>query len=56
MLRVGTSDAVHYAKAKAGEATIPSLHSPLYYPIPEPTIKTGVLTLTTGVLNLLEKK
>jgi amidohydrolase len=34
---------------------LPSLHSDLYYPIPEPTIKTGVLTMSMAVLNLVGK-
>ncbi len=34
---------------------LPSLHSDLYYPVPEPSIKTGVLTMTTAVLNLMGK-
>jgi hippurate hydrolase len=34
---------------------LPSLHSDIYYPIPEPTIKTGVLTMSMAVLNLLGK-
>jgi hippurate hydrolase len=38
--------------AKAGRP-LPSLHSDLFYPIPEPTIKTGVLTMSMAVLNLV---
>lgn len=34
---------------------LPSLHSDFYYPIPEPSIRTGVLTLTTAVMNLAGK-
>jgi hippurate hydrolase len=39
---------------KAGRP-LPSLHSDLFYPIPEPTIKTGVLTMSMAVLNLVGK-
>ena len=35
---------------------VPSLHSPLYYPEIEPTIVTGVTTLATASLELLQKK
>jgi hippurate hydrolase len=35
---------------------LPSLHSDKYYPVPEPTIKTGVLAMTVAVLNLLDRK
>jgi hippurate hydrolase len=41
--------------AKGTGAPLPSLHSDLYYPIPEPSIKTGVLTMSMAVLNLLGK-
>jgi hypothetical protein len=32
---------------------LPSLHNDGFYPIPEPTIRTGVLSMSTAVLNLL---
>ncbi len=35
---------------------LPSLHSPLWAPLPEPTIKTGVAAMTAAVLDLLGKK
>ena len=40
---------------KQGARPLPSLHSDLFYPVPEPSIKTGVLTMSTAVLNLLGK-
>ena len=42
-------------KMRAGQ-TPPPIHSPFYYPDPEPTIKTGVTTLVAGVLDLLKKE
>jgi hippurate hydrolase len=33
----------------------PSLHSPVYYPDPEPTLQTGIQALTAIALELLEK-
>jgi hippurate hydrolase len=41
--------------AKEGGKPLPSLHSDLYYPLPEPSIKTGVLTMSMAVLNLVGK-
>jgi amidohydrolase len=41
--------------AKPDGKTIPSLHSDEYYPVPEPTIRTGVLSLALSVLNLAGK-
>jgi hippurate hydrolase len=43
------------AAEKDGAAPLPSLHSDLFYLIPEPSIKTGVLALSTAVLNLVGK-
>lgn len=42
--------------AKEGATPLPSLHSDLFYPVPEPTIKTGVLTMSMAVLDLVGKK
>lgn len=39
---------------KAG-GTLPSLHSPLFAPDPEPTIKTGVTATVGAVLNLMPR-
>jgi hippurate hydrolase len=40
---------------KEGGRPLPSLHSDLFFPVPEPTIKTGVLTMSLSVLNLTGK-
>jgi len=40
---------------KENGAPLPSLHSSLYYPVPGPSIRLGVLTMTTAVLNLVGK-
>jgi hippurate hydrolase len=40
---------------REGGRPLPSMHSDLYFPVPEPSIKTGVLTMSLAVLNLLEK-
>jgi hippurate hydrolase len=45
---------VDVAKANP-DKPLPSLHSDLYYPVPEPSIKTGVLTMSLAVLNLVGK-
>lgn len=44
------------AARKPGGPPLPSLHSDLYYPIPEPTIRTGVVSMTSAVLDLLNRK
>ena len=43
------------AAAKEGAQPLPSLHSDLFYPVPEPSIRTGVLTMSMAVLNLVGK-
>jgi len=35
---------------------LPMLHSPLWAPLPEPSIKTGVTAMTAAVLELMPKK
>ena len=53
---LGTADPKRVAEAaRPGAEPLPSLHSDRYYPVPEPSIKTGVLTMSTAVLNLMGK-
>jgi hippurate hydrolase len=50
---LGTISPERYAESKKeGGKPLPSLHSDLFYPIPKPTIETGVLTMCMAVLNL----
>ncbi|QDU97466.1 amidohydrolase [Lignipirellula cremea] len=44
------------AAAAAGGPPLSRTHTNAYFPVPEPTIKTGVHTMTLAVLNLLRKK
>jgi metal-dependent amidase/aminoacylase/carboxypeptidase family protein len=41
------------ALAKEGGKPLPSLHSDQFYPVIEPTVKTGVLTMSMAVMHLL---
>ena len=53
---LGTVPAEKVEAAKIDSAkSLPSLHSDLFYPTPEPSIKTGVLTMSMAVLNLVGK-
>jgi hippurate hydrolase len=53
---LGTIPPERFAEAERGTGrSLPSLHSDQFYPVPEPTIKTGVLTMSMAVLNLLGK-
>jgi hippurate hydrolase len=43
------------AERKRTGKTIPSLHSPLFAPSSEPTIRAGVKAMTAAVLELMKK-
>jgi metal-dependent amidase/aminoacylase/carboxypeptidase family protein len=43
------------ASKKAGAPPLPSLHSSKFAPVPEPTIRTGVVAMTSAVLDLMKK-
>ena len=43
------------AKAAETHTPVPGNHSPEFAPVPEPTIRTGVLTMSMAVLNLMGK-
>lgn len=55
MYFLGTSEPTQVAAALTEGKPLPSMHSDQYAPVPEPSIKTGVLTLSMAVLNLLAK-
>jgi len=40
---------------KPGRKPLPFNHSPLFAPVPEPSIKTGVQAMSLAVLNVLTK-
>ena len=52
---LGAIDAERMAGAKASGAGLPGLHSPLFWPVPHPTIETGVKAMTAAALELLSK-
>src|SRR5256714_2308253 len=41
---------------KPGAPPLPSLHSSKFAPVPEPTIRTGLIGMTTAVLDLIKKE
>jgi len=53
---VGSAPPDKVAEARKGGAPLSKTHTDKYFPIPKPTIKTGVLTMTSAVLNLVGKK
>ena len=53
---LGTAPPERIKEWKEGGKPVAFTHSDGYYPVPEPTIKTGVLTMSMGVLKMLEKR
>ena len=51
---LGTIDPAMIEKANKGEIKLPSLHSPYYIPVAEPSIKTGIITMSAGIMDLLQ--
>jgi amidohydrolase len=52
---LGAVDAADLAKSKQTGVPLPSLHSSLFAPLPEPTLRTGVKAMTVAVLELMSK-
>lgn len=55
MFRLGTTAPERIAEAQRSGSVLPSLHSDLYVPVIEPSIRTGVRGLTLAALELLGK-
>lgn len=54
MYRLGTTDAKRAARFKELGQEVPPLHSPAYYPDIEETLSTGVVSMSSVVLELLK--
>lgn len=55
MFWLGTQAPELVAEAKAKGITLPSLHSPFFKPVPEPSIETGVRAMTSAVIGLMRR-
>lgn len=56
MMRLGAVKPETIAAAASGGPALPSLHSSRFAPDPEPTIKTGVASMTAAALDILKKQ
>lgn len=56
MYVIGSVEPERVAESERTGKPLPSLHSALYRPVPEPTLKTGVLAMTAAVLDLASKQ
>jgi hippurate hydrolase len=52
---IGVYDPERVAAARSGGAPLPSNHSPLFAPVPKPTIETGVTAMTLAVLSAFDE-
>ena len=55
MFTVGAVDPAKIADSKKNGTPLPSLHSSKFAPVPEPTIRAGVVGMTAAVIELLKK-
>ena len=53
--RVGATAPEKFAESARTGVPVPSNHNSGFAPVPEPTITTGVTTMTAAVLELLAK-
>jgi hippurate hydrolase len=52
---LGAVDPEKVKQSRATGSQLPSLHSALFAPLPEPTLRTGVKAMTSAVLELMKK-
>jgi hippurate hydrolase len=52
---IGSVEPAKIAKYKQEGKELPSLHSSKFAPVPEPTIRVGIIGMTAAVLNLMKK-
>ncbi len=52
---IGAVDPAKIAESKNSNTPLPSLHSSKFAPVPEPTIRLGIVAMTTAVLDLMKK-
>ena len=55
MFVVGAVDPAKIADSKKNGTPLPSLHSSKFAPVPEPTIRVGMIGMTSAVLDLMKK-
>jgi len=55
MFWLGAADPSVLDESRRSGKPVPSLHSPLFAPVPEPTLRTGVKAMTAAVLELMKK-
>jgi hippurate hydrolase len=52
---LGAVDPEKLAESQRDGTTLPGLHSSLWAPVPEPTLRTGIKSMTSAVMDLLKR-
>jgi len=52
---LGAVDPARFRQSKETGTALPSLHSALFQPLPEPTLRTGIKAMTSAVLDLMKR-
>ena len=52
---LGASDPAKVKQSRESGVPLPGLHSALFAPVPEPTLRTGIKAMTSAVLELMKK-
>jgi metal-dependent amidase/aminoacylase/carboxypeptidase family protein len=55
MFSLGAVDPAKLAESRRTGVPLPGLHSSLWAPVPEPTLRTGVKSMTSAALDLMNK-
>lgn len=55
MFNVGAVDPAKVAESKKTGTPLPSLHSSKFAPVPEPTIRVGLIGMTSAILDLMKQ-
>ena len=55
LFALGAVDPAKLAESRRTGVPLPGLHSSLWAPVPEPTLRTGVKSMTSAVLDLMKK-
>jgi hippurate hydrolase len=55
MFNIGVYDLDAWAAANKSGTPLPGNHSPLFAPVPKPTIQTGVTAMTLAVLSAFDQ-
>jgi amidohydrolase len=54
MFGLGAMDGAQLAEARAAGKSLPGPHSSLFQPVPEPTLRTGVMAMSTAAIAFLQ--